>query len=133
MPGFDGTGPYGGGPQTGWGYGYCGPQNTGDKDDKNQENPPRRPSGYRAGQAYGYGYGYGPVRGGGMGRGRGPGRGRGRGPGRGRRFRGGMGWGPGPGRGWESGGRGFGPGPGPYWDPDWRSGPSEEQEKKSES
>jgi len=31
MPGYDGTGPMGGGPMTGGGFGYCNPANTGNR------------------------------------------------------------------------------------------------------
>ncbi len=61
MPGFNGTGPQGMGPRTGWGRGYC----TGG------EPAARVP-------AYGFGWGRGPC-GGGRARGRGRGRGMGRG------------------------------------------------------
>ncbi|MBN2233094.1 MAG: DUF5320 family protein [Deltaproteobacteria bacterium] len=56
MPGFDGTGPAGGGPMTGGGRGYCG-------------------QGRGYGYGYGMGYGRGMGYGGGWGRGRGYGRG----------------------------------------------------------
>lgn len=68
MPGFDGTGPMGMGPQTGGGFGPCPQVNT--------------PSG---GMVYGLGRG-GMPSGGGRGRGRGRGRGCGFGGGRGRGF-----------------------------------------------
>lgn len=65
MPGYDGTGPYGGGPMTGRGLGYCAvpAQQTG-------YNPPAY--GYLPYRAYGrprFGLGFGR----GLGRGRGPG------------------------------------------------------------
>jgi len=69
MPGFDGTGPMGMGPQTGGGFGPCAP-------------------GYPTGVAPVYGLGRGGLPWGG-GRGRGFGGGRGRGFGF---FRGGLGW-----------------------------------------
>ena len=61
MPGYDGTGPMGAGPMTGWGRGYCNP----------------------AGRTHGPAYGWSPGYGRGYGRGRGFGRGFGwrRGPG----------------------------------------------------
>jgi len=66
MPGFDGTGPWGEGPMTGGGRGYCNPAG----------------AGYGYGPGYGAGYGYGRGRGyragGGAGWGRGYGRGFGR-------------------------------------------------------
>jgi len=71
MPAFDGTGPMGQGPRTGWGMGYC---------------PPGPPVYTRPPQYYG---GWGRGRGG-YGRGMGYGRGYGRGFGRGRSW----GWAP---------------------------------------
>ena len=64
MPRFDGTGPCGVGPMTGWGRGYCG-------------------AGMGRGLApgYGQGYGFGPGYGRGFGRGFGRSMGRGFGPG----------------------------------------------------
>jgi hypothetical protein len=72
MPAFDGTGPYGAGPMTGWGRGFCSP----------------RGSAYAPYQSWGPGYrglAYGPGfgRGRGFRRGFGPGMGWGRGYGRG--------------------------------------------------
>ncbi len=61
MPRFDGTGPAGAGPMTGWGRGYCG-------------------TGFDRASGPGFGHG----QGGGMGYGHGFGRGRGMGPGFGR-------------------------------------------------
>ena len=64
MPGFNGSGPMGAGPMTGWGRGLCG-----------------QPAGAGNLPAYGgRGYGYGYGRGMGFGRGFGRGRGRGLGP-----------------------------------------------------
>ena len=85
MPGFDGTGPAGMGPMTGWGQGYCNPSLT-----AYGPAPAWGPGGY-----WGAGYGRGSGLGRGFGRGQGPGRGFGRG------------FGPGFGRGRGSG-RGFG-------------------------
>ena len=82
MPRFDGTGPAGMGPMTGWGRGYC---NT----SQAAYGPaPAWGPGY-SGTAYGSGFGSGLGRGRGFGQGRGfnrgfwPGTGRGRGYGRG--------------------------------------------------
>lgn len=86
MPRFDGTGPAGVGPMTGWGRGFCAPA-----------GPAYAPYGDRGPGFWGPGYG----RGFGRGRGFGPGRGLGRGLGRG------MGWGKGYGRGF--GRRAFNP------------------------
>ena len=74
MPGFDGTGPWGAGPMSGGGRGFCNPAGTG----------------YRSSYGRGFGRGFGPGRGRGFGRGFGPGFGRGRG------------WGGGFGRGYGS-------------------------------
>ena len=82
MPGFDGTGPAGRGPMTGWGRGMCNPYGS-----RAVGGDPYRPA-YRMPADTGYGYGFGRPR---LGLGRGL-RGRGRGLGRGR--------GPGQGRGW---------------------------------
>ncbi|MBC2716331.1 MAG: DUF5320 domain-containing protein [Desulfobacteraceae bacterium] len=56
MPGFDGSGPMGGGPMTGGARGYCNPSYAGYD----------RPIGFGRGMAYGRGFrgGYGPGRGG---------------------------------------------------------------------
>ncbi|MBW2000124.1 MAG: DUF5320 domain-containing protein [Deltaproteobacteria bacterium] len=96
MPAFDGTGPLGRGPMTGWGMGYCNPG-----------GPMQAP--YPAYSAWAPGYmapGYG----------RGLGRGRGRGFGRGR----GLGWAfcrwAGRGLGW---GRGYGRRAGAFMAPPW--------------
>jgi hypothetical protein len=71
MPGFDGSGPNGQGPRTGWGLGRCGPTVT-------DQNAPQD-NAVQAAPAY-----YGNRFVGPWGRGgRGPGRGRGRGMGRG--------------------------------------------------
>ena len=66
MPGFDRTGPRGGGPRTGGGFGYCGPS----------AGRGRSTFGYGQGGGFGYGrgggvFGYGRGGGGGFGRGRG--------------------------------------------------------------
>jgi hypothetical protein len=72
MPGFNGTGPAGMGPMTGWGRGFCNPSRTA------YDQTPVLRSGYRR---YGYGQGFGQGRcfrggfGSGFGRGRGYGRG----------------------------------------------------------
>ena len=83
MPAFDGTGPGGMGPMTGWGRGYCGPYPVDDG-----RAPVSGPA-YGA-PAYGRGFGYGSGfrRGRGFGRGFGPRTGWGRGFGRGRGWRG---------------------------------------------
>jgi hypothetical protein len=83
MPGFDGTGPRGEGPMTGWGMGYC-------------AQPVEGRSAYPSGDAPAYppippGFG-GRGRRFGWGRGFGRGCGWGRGFGRGWGFRGGFGW-----------------------------------------
>ena len=58
MPGFDGTGPFGQGPRTGWGMGYCGPG----------RGRPRRFYGFGAGRGLPpWGGGRGRVWGGGFG------------------------------------------------------------------
>jgi hypothetical protein len=75
MPGFDGTGPSGMGPMTGWGQGYCNPSRTG------YEQVPALGAGYRGatyGRGFATGFGRGFGRGRGLARGRGPGRGLGR-------------------------------------------------------
>jgi len=84
MPGFDGTGPAGMGPMTGWGRGYCAMPGTGSL---------YRGRGLGRGSGLGFGYGMGPGLGRGFGRGRGYGMGRGFGRG------GGLGMGRGFGRG----------------------------------
>ena len=73
MPGYDRTGPLGGGPRTGGGRGRCGQPTD---ESASVEDP------Y---QYYGLGWGYSPWGGGGGRRFRGGGRGRGRGFGRGKR------------------------------------------------
>ncbi len=75
MPGFNGTGPMGGGPMTGGGRGFCNPVN----------------SGYRS-QAFGNGTGFGFGRGFGRGMGFGRGNGYGNGMGIARGFGRGFGW-----------------------------------------
>jgi len=79
MPAFDGTGPLGRGPMTGWGRGYCSPA-----------GPVYAPyPGWAPGYVipwYGRGFGRGRGLGRGWGLGRGFGRWIGRGPGWGRRF-----------------------------------------------
>ena len=77
MPGFDGTGPMGAGPMTGWGRGVCGPnQGAG------YVAPSPARGGYRApayggtpGRSFGRGLGFRQGFGMGFGRGRGFGRG----------------------------------------------------------
>ena len=78
MPGFDGSGPRGEGPMTGWGMGYC-------AQPKGEQTPPSAYGGMGIGRWYKWMRGMWP-RFGGWGRGRGWGRGWGRG------FRGGFGW-----------------------------------------
>jgi len=73
MPGFDGTGPMGGGPMTGWGRGYCNSFGV------NYGAPPAGGPGYwGAGRGFGWGRGFGRRFLGWFGRGRGYGRGFGR-------------------------------------------------------
>lgn len=81
MPGFDGTGPAGMGPMTGWGLGYCNPYYA-DYGPAPMPNP-----GYWV-PSYGRGFGRGP----GFGRGRGFRRGFRTGFGRGRGYGRGFGW-----------------------------------------
>ena len=69
MPRFDGTGPDGRGPMTGWGRGFCNPSEAG-----------VAPGAAPAVEYRGFGRGRGP------GQGRGLGRGRGRTPGQGRTY-----------------------------------------------
>ena len=63
MPGFNGAGPAGMGPMTGWGQGYCNPSRPA------YASAPALEAGYRA-AAYGRGFGRGFGRGRGVGRGR---------------------------------------------------------------
>ena len=76
MPRFDGTGPAGMGPMTGWGRGICNPSQTA-YGPAPAWGPGYRGSGY--GQGFGRGRGFGPDRGFGRGQGFGRGRGYGRG------------------------------------------------------
>ena len=81
MPGFDGTGPAGMGPMTGWGQGYCSTSPA-----TYMPTPINSPAYQWPGYGRGYGRGPGFGRGRGSRRGFGPGFGRGRGYGYGRGF-----------------------------------------------
>jgi len=88
MPGYDGTGPRGRGPMTGWGSGFCG-MTTEEYEKLKKEHPEDYPNeDYPPRQGFGWGRGFG--------RGRGMqwrhGRGQGRGFGWGRRHRHRGGW-----------------------------------------
>ena len=96
MPRFDGTGPMGAGPMSGWGRGYC------DSGNRGYGPAPALGPAY-SGPGYGpaFGRGLGPGQGFRRGFGPGPGRGRGYGPGFGRsRSYGGACGRQGPTRGW---------------------------------
>jgi len=81
MPRFDGTGPSGGGPTTGWGRGFCSPAGT-----AFGPYPGGSPAYWGPAYGRGFGSGRGIGRGRGYGQGFGPGMGRGRGAGRGYGF-----------------------------------------------